>query len=172
MTRLFTDLLGSEGFVTGLVVLGALGVLGMLMRAGGMPHRGRVLGMTAAGLGCMLSACSTPTKGGRGTVKGTAKERYIQTVRGEVQKKWRIYSMLRRDGVTYGKLQVDFYVNKQGKVEGLQIVNDKESNPILTGFTLQAIKDAEIPPMPADVIPSLPMNDPERLKIHYDVLIY
>lgn len=98
--------------------------------------------------------------------------RYYRQVTGQVEKKWHIYRLLRRDGVTYGNLQVVFYVNKQGKVESLQIVNEKESNPILTGFTLQAIKDAEIPPMPADVIPSLPMNDPERLRVEYNVLIY
>ena len=102
----------------------------------------------------------------------TPKGRYIRQVTGQVEKKWHIYRLLRRDGVTYGSLQVVFYVNKQGKVESLQIVNDKESNTILTGFTLQAIKDAEIPPMPADVIPLLPMNDQERLKIEYNVLIY
>ena len=98
--------------------------------------------------------------------------RYYRQVTGQVEKKWHIYRLLRRDGVTYGNLQVVFYVNKKGKVESLQIVNEKESNPILTGFTLQAIKDAEIPPMPADVIPALPMNDPERLRVEYNVLIY
>jgi hypothetical protein len=57
-------------------------------------------------------------------------------------------------------------------VEGLRVVNAKESNPVLTELTVRAIQDAEIPPMPANVIPSLPMNDQERLKIDYDALIY
>ncbi|MBE2284334.1 MAG: hypothetical protein IAE77_12835 [Prosthecobacter sp.] len=100
------------------------------------------------------------------------KGRYIRQVTGQVEKKWHIYRLLRRDGVTYGSLEVVFYVNKRGKVEGLRVVNDKDSNPILTGFTLQAIRDAQIPPMPADVVPLLPMNDQERLKIEYNVLIY
>jgi len=100
------------------------------------------------------------------------KGRYIRQVTGQVEKKWHIYRLLRRDGVTYGSLQITFYVNKKGKVEDLRIVNDKESNPILTGFTLQAIRDADIPPIPSDVLPSLPMNDQERLKIDYNVLIY
>jgi len=102
----------------------------------------------------------------------TPKGRYIRQVTGQVEKKWHIYRTLRRDGVTYGSLKITFFVNKKGKVEDLRIVNDKESNPVLTGFTLQAIRDAEIPPIPADVIPSLPMNDQERLKIEYNVLIY
>ncbi len=100
------------------------------------------------------------------------KGRYIRQVTGQVEKKWHIYRTLRRDGVTYGSLKITFFVNKKGKVEDLRVVNDKESNPVLTGFTLQAIRDAEIPPIPADVLPSLPMNDQERLKIEYNVLIY
>lgn len=100
------------------------------------------------------------------------KGRYIRQVTGQVEKKWHIYRLLRRDGVTYGSLEVVFYVNKKGKVEDLRVVNDKESNPVLTGFTIQAIRDAEIPPIPADVLPSLPMNDQERLKVEYNVLIY
>lgn len=123
---------------------------------------------------------TTQTKGtisNRGTqdsvdAEDSPKGRYIRQVTGQVEKKWHIYRLLRRDGVTYGSLKVTFYVNKKGKVEQLRIMDDKESNPILTGFTLQAIRDAEIPPIPADVLPSLPMNDQERLKIDYNVLIY
>lgn len=100
------------------------------------------------------------------------KGRYIRQVTGQVEKKWHLYRLLRRDGVTYGSLEIVFYVNKKGKVEDLRVVNDKESNPVLTGFTLQAIRDALIPPIPADVLPTLPMNDQERLKIEYNVLIY
>ncbi|MFO1486267.1 MAG: hypothetical protein U1F71_23095 [Verrucomicrobiaceae bacterium] len=100
------------------------------------------------------------------------KGRYIRQVIGQVEKKWHVYRLLRRDWVTYGSLEVTFFVNKKGKVEDLRVVNDKESNPVLTNFTLQAIRDANIPPIPADVIPLLPMNDQERLKIDYNVLIY
>ncbi len=98
--------------------------------------------------------------------------RYYRQVTGEVEKKWHVYLKLRRAGVNAGYLQLVFYVNKKGKVEGLKVINDKESTPLLAEITLQAIKDAEIPPMPADVIPLLPVEDRERLKIHYDALIY
>ena len=98
--------------------------------------------------------------------------RYYRQVTGEVEKKWHVYLKLRRAGVTAGYLQLVFYVNKKGKVEGLKVINDKESTPLLAEITLQAIKDAEIPPMPADVIPLLPVEDRERLKIQYDALVY
>ncbi|MFZ2278327.1 MAG: hypothetical protein WAW39_11030 [Prosthecobacter sp.] len=123
---------------------------------------------------------SPPTKGGSAsggtqtTVKltSTPKERYTQRVTQAVEKKWRIYLKLQMEGVTYGSLKVNFYVNKQGKVEDPLVVDDKDSYRALTLLTLRAIKDAEIPPMPIDVFPLLPMNDPERLKIEYNVLIY
>ncbi|MCF7788385.1 MAG: hypothetical protein K9N47_19855 [Prosthecobacter sp.] len=98
--------------------------------------------------------------------------RYYRQVTGQVEKKWHVYLHLRRDGATAGYLQIVFYVNRKGKVEGLRVVNAKESNPVLTELTVRAIQDADIPPMPANVIPSLPMNDQERLKIEYDALIY
>ncbi len=102
----------------------------------------------------------------------TPKERYIQRVRQAVEKKWRQYSEMELAGITYGRLKAEFYVNKRGGVEGVKVVDDQQSYRELTLFTLRAIQDAEIPAMPADVIPSLPMKDPERLKIDYHVLIY
>lgn len=107
-----------------------------------------------------------------GKLTSTPLDRYYRKVTGQVEKKWNIYLHLRRDGLTKGYLQLVFYVNKKGKVEGLKVINDKESTPLLTEITLRAIKDAKIPPMPADVIPLLPVEDRERLKIQYDALIY
>ncbi|WP_395746130.1 hypothetical protein [Prosthecobacter sp.] len=102
----------------------------------------------------------------------TPKGRYIRQVTGQVEKKWHAYRKAKQKDLTYGALKVVFYVTKQGKVEGLRVINDKDSNAMLTELTLQAIRDAEIPPMPDDVIPLLPKDDLERLKIEYDVLIY
>ncbi|MFC5457720.1 hypothetical protein [Prosthecobacter fluviatilis] len=102
----------------------------------------------------------------------TPKERYIARVRQAVETKWQQYRRMELAGVTYGSLKVEFYVNKKGGVEDVRVVDDTQSYRELTLFTLRAIKDAEIPAMPADVIPFLPTKDPERLKIDYHVLIY
>ncbi len=170
-----TDLPACEGCDLGFVVPGALGDVGVRMETW-MKLSARVVAVfSLLGLLCMLSGCTSQKRGGGAAgvdAKESPKERYIGLVRGQVEKKWRSYSRLRRDGLTYGRLETVFYVTKKGKVEDVRIVNDKESNPILTGFTLRAIQDADIPLMPVDVIPSLPMNDPERLKIEYNVLIY
>jgi hypothetical protein len=161
----------------------------------GMADAVRLLGWVI--LAGMLSACSAQKKGGGGQVEkpqsstvptkggsagggrkttveltATPLDRYIREVREQVEKKWSIYlHVRRREGLAAGYLQLVFYVNKKGKVESLEVVNDKESNPLLTGITLRAIKDADIPRMPVDVLPLLPKNDPERLKIQYDALI-
>ncbi len=100
------------------------------------------------------------------------KGRYMRLVTKTVEKKWQVYLHLRQDGMTQGHLKLVFYVNKKGRVEGLKVVSDKDSTPQLTALTVQAILDAELPPMPAEVIPLLPKDDPERLKIEYNVLVY
>jgi hypothetical protein len=104
--------------------------------------------------------------------EGSPKGRYIRSVTSQVEKKWHLYRVLKRDAVTFGSLKVVFYVNRKGKVEDLRIINDRESNPLLSEFTVRAIRDAEIPPMPKDVIDILPVLDKQRLKIEYNVLIY
>lgn len=120
----------------------------------------------------------TAPESGKGGAKAamkdekTARGRYYRQVLAQVEKKWKDYRQQRIKDVSAGSLKAEFYVNKNGKVEGLRVIDDKKSNKVLTEFTLQAIKDADIPRMPVDVLPLLPMNDPERLKIEYNVLIY
>lgn len=104
--------------------------------------------------------------------EGSPKGKYIRAVTSQVEKKWHLYRALRRDMVSPGSLQVEFYVNAKGKVENLRIVNDRESTTLLSEFTVRAIRDAEIPAMPREVIDMLPIMDKQRLKIEYNVLIY
>ena len=104
--------------------------------------------------------------------EGSPKGKYIRAVTSQVEKKWHLYRALRRDMVSPGSLKVEFYVNAKGKVENLRIVNDRESTTLLSEFTVRAIRDAEIPPMPREVQSMLPIMDKQRLKIEYNVLIY
>ncbi len=98
--------------------------------------------------------------------------RYIKLVISQVERKWHAYILLRREGLTTGEIEIMFYVNKKGKVEGLKVINDKNSTPVLTEITKRAIEDAEIPPIPADVIPLLPNEDPGRLKTNFHAILY
>lgn len=102
----------------------------------------------------------------------TPKSRYIRNVVAVVEEKWHHYAKHRAKELNRGSLKIIFYLNTEGKVKDLRVVDDKKSNPVLNEITLQAIRDAEIPPMPADVIPLLPKDPPGRLKIEYNALIY
>jgi hypothetical protein len=113
----------------------------------------------------------SPLSEGRADEK-SLKSRYIKLVTQAVEKKWHLFRALRKDQLTPGKLEVMFYVNKEGKVEDLQTIDDKDSNPLLKDFTLAAIRAAEIPPIPKEVLELLPAVDKQRLKIEYNVLIY
>lgn len=104
-------------------------------------------------------------------VDDSPKGRYIRLVIQVVERKWHSYLRLRHD-MKEGVLELVFYVNRKGAVESLKVVNDKKSTQALTELTLRAVKDAEIPPMPADVIPLLPKEDKGRLKIEFNVLLY
>lgn len=104
--------------------------------------------------------------------EGSPKGKYIRAVTSQVEKKWHLYRALRRDMVSPGSLQVEFFVNAKGQIENLRIVNDRESTTLLSEFTVRAIRDAEIPPMPREVMDMLPIMDKQRLKIEYNVLIY
>ena len=121
---------------------------------------------------------SVPFEGGGADQAGveaadsTPKSQYIQKVTQAVEKKWQMYRALGREVVLPGSLLVKFYVNKEGKVEDLKRVEDKESNDWLNDITARAIHDAEIPPMPPEVFEMLPAVDKQRLKIEYNVLIY
>lgn len=94
------------------------------------------------------------------------KGRYTRQVEGQIGKLWHRYSSFRRD-TGPGRLEISFYVTKKGKVESVVIQDAKQSNVVLTEFSLRAVRDAEIPPMPAEVYPELPEFDPNRLRFDF-----
>ena len=96
--------------------------------------------------------------------------RYMRAVTSQVEKKWHTYRRRSMDAVTFGSLKLEFYVTPDGRSEDLRIVSDpRNADPLMADFTLQAIRDAEIPPIPDDLVPMLEAG---RMRIEYDVLIY
>ena len=59
--------------------------------------------------------------------------------------------MLRRDFIVPGYLTVRFFVQADGRVKSVQFVGDIEGGEVQKGFTLQSIREADIPPMPPAV---------------------
>jgi len=96
--------------------------------------------------------------------------RYMRQVTGAVEKKWHLLRRRNADAVTYGSLRLKFFVRADGKVAPPTVLSDRaEADVRMLDFTLRAIMEAEIPPIPADLLPLL---DGERLEVEYDVLIY
>lgn len=96
--------------------------------------------------------------------------KYMRAVTASVEKKWHVYRKQHADAVTFGNLKLRFFVTKAGKPEDIEVLSKPDEADVrMTDFTLRAIKDAEIPPIPTDL---LPMLEDERVEIEYDVLIY
>lgn len=96
--------------------------------------------------------------------------RYMKEVTGAVGKKWHLYVKLARDSVNFGRVRFRFYVDRKGVPQDLQILSDaRDADPRMRELTLRAILDAQIPPIPKDLLPDL---DEERVKIEYEAIVY
>jgi hypothetical protein len=95
---------------------------------------------------------------------------YMRQVTGAVEKKWHLYVRLARDSVNFGRVRFRFYVNQRGVPQDLKILSDaRDADPRMRELTLRAILDAEIPPIPNDLLPEL---EDGRLKIEYEAIVY
>ena len=74
--------------------------------------------------------------------------RYQAALSRAVEQEWQRNCVRHRDYITPGFLTVRFFVEPGGKVRSVQFVGDMETGEVQKGFTLNSIRDAEIPPMP------------------------
>ena len=95
---------------------------------------------------------------------------YMRQVTGAVEQKWHLYVRLGKDSVTFGRVRFRFFVDKKGTPQDLKILSDaRDADPRMRELTLRAILDAQIPPIPPDLLPTL---DDGRVKIEYEAIIY
>lgn len=99
----------------------------------------------------------------------TPSGRYMKAVTGAVEKEWRRKRSSYADFVSYGIIRLEFNVTRQGKVRDLRILNRNGANAVMQNFTLNAVLDAAIPPMPAD-LPEFQNQD--LMKISYNIVVY
>lgn len=100
--------------------------------------------------------------------EATPMGKFMRAVTSAVEKKWHFLRTKNADAVSYGYLKVRFYVNRQGHAEDIRFV-EKANNPRMEDFTLEAILEADIPPIPKDL---LPMLEKERFMVEYDIIIH
>lgn len=77
--------------------------------------------------------------------------RYQAVISRAVEQEWQRNCVRHRDFITPGFLTVRFYVESSGKVRTVQFVGDMETGEVQKGFTLNSIRDAKIPAMPASL---------------------
>ncbi len=75
--------------------------------------------------------------------------RYQAVISRAVEQEWQRNCVRHRDFITPGFLTVRFFVETSGKVRTVQFVGNMETGEVQKGFTLNAIRDAAIPAMPA-----------------------
>ncbi len=100
--------------------------------------------------------------------EATAMGRYKKAVRDAISQRWHRYRQDNADFVTWGILKIEFSVDPAGRVRNLRITKN-EANAMLAEFSLRAIRDAQLPPMPPDVAASV---GAKGLVIQYDIIIY
>lgn len=74
--------------------------------------------------------------------------RYQAIISRAVEQEWQRNCVRHRDFITPGFLTVRFFVEPSGRVRTVQFVGDMETGEVQKGFTLNSIRDAEIPAMP------------------------
>lgn len=77
--------------------------------------------------------------------------RYQAVISRAVEQEWQRNCVRHRDFITPGFLTVRFFVETTGKVRTVQFVGQMETGEVQKGFTLNSIRDAEIPAMPPAV---------------------
>ena len=77
--------------------------------------------------------------------------RYQAVISRAVELEWQRNCVRHRDFITPGFLTVRFYVEPTGRVRTVQFVGEMETGEVQKGFTLNAIRDSKIPPMPPAV---------------------
>lgn len=98
----------------------------------------------------------------------TARGEYTKAANTAIEKRWHLYRRQHLDFATFGNLRLKFMLVPEGGVRDLSIIS-QDANAVMADFTLRAIRDAKIPPMPADLRADLAG---EPLEFVYDVLIY
>lgn len=83
---------------------------------------------------------------------GTPQGRFQKAVQDAVGSRWYYYVRERGDLINIGTVEIRFYVRPDGKVEDVKVLRNS-SNETLASTSLQSIIEADIPPMPEDLVP-------------------
>lgn len=98
-------------------------------------------------------------------VANTALGRYHASLSRAVEAEWSRNCTKYRDFITPGILTLRFVIDVKGGVRSVGVVEMIDAGEVQKGFTLNAIRQAKIPPMPKDLLKEL---DGEPLELIYN----
>jgi len=84
----------------------------------------------------------------RPKTESTTIEDYEKQVSCIVKAEWDRSCVIYKDFITPGSLKVQFFVRPDGRVEKVMVVQSDVSSEVAKGFTLNAIRKANLPAMP------------------------
>ncbi len=98
---------------------------------------------------------------------GTPLGRYIKTVQDSIGALWYFRVEQKMDVLSSGRVKLNFHLDSTGKAVRVHVV-DGPKDSALASISTGAILDADIPPIPADVLPLLPAGEFE-MELSFDM---
>src|SRR2546430_1347730 len=86
---------------------------------------------------------------------GTPLGRYQKFLLDAIGSRWYAFVEQKRDLINIGTTRVVFVVDRDGHVKNLKII-ENTGNETLANVCIQAVQDAQLPPMPDDLATTLP----------------
>ncbi len=99
---------------------------------------------------------------------GTPLGRYQKFLLDAIGSRWYAFVEQKRDLINIGTTRVVFVVDRDGHVKNLKII-ENTGNETLANVCIQAVQDAQLPPMPDDLATTLP---PEGLDMDIPFTIF
>jgi TonB family protein len=99
---------------------------------------------------------------------GTPLGRYRKAIADAIGSRWYYYVNQRMDLITIGDVHIRFVINEQGRVQRVKILSNT-ANATFGEFCMRSVTEAKIPPLPADIVPTLQNGE---LAIEYHFTIY
>ena len=99
---------------------------------------------------------------------GTPMGKYQKQVSDAIGSRWYYYIRSKMDVVSIGTAQLEAEVDAQGKVQKLRVVSN-DANEAFANVCLQSFQEAQIPPIPPDLIPTLPDG---KLQVSFSFTMY
>jgi outer membrane biosynthesis protein TonB len=99
---------------------------------------------------------------------GTPMGKYNKLISDIVGMRWYTYVAQQADLISVGSVKIHFVISATGHVHDVKIVSGN-ANGVLADISLQAITEAEIPPIPADVAATL---DGNQMEVDYEFSEY